>query len=398
MDLNNITAFLAIILWPSAGSKILTSVDPPTDLQVTDLGHLGPLHIHWKAPLSLTNKKLCGVRYMMSHCNVDSTNCKHVTTKKLEYTDGFNLNEGIEVKIQTLVKEQCINGTELHSDWVEIVYWPPMEGPVGSKIRDLQCIVYNLEYMDCKWQNGMSAPHDINYTLYYWHEELEQTMECDNYIKNQGNIVGCHFHSDDLIEFSDFNICINGSSAMGPVRPAYYTLQLQDLVKVAAPNQVSLTSSRTDTIYIQWEPPAGKMKLHCMKYEVQFCGKSSDWESKVIPEPVTSTSLNVTAKTMYCVRVRAAVNMFCADDSFWSDWSSIQCLTEHSESGDDVIIKLNFLTELIALLTLASFTLVLCVVALYFWIRWKRLIAKKKLNMLLNDDVKNIQKNTHLNY
>ncbi|XP_038632200.1 interleukin-13 receptor subunit alpha-2-like [Scyliorhinus canicula] len=383
MELDNIVAFLAIILWPNAGSEMLTSVDPPTDLQVTDLGHLGPLRIRWKAPLILTSQRLCVVRYMLSYCNVDSTNCKRVITKQLEYTDGFNLNKGIKVKIQTFVREQCTNRTELHSDWAETVYRPPMEGHVDSKVRDLQCIVYNLEYMDCRWQNGMSAPNATSYRLYYWHEELDETTECNHYIRNQESIVGCHFLSDDLIEFSDFNICINGSSTMGPVRPAYYTLQLQDLVKVAAPDQINLTSSTTDTIYVHWEPPASKIKPHCLEYEVQFRGKSSDWQSKVIPEPVTSTTLNVIAKEMYCVRVRAAVNMFCADESIWSDWGSIQCLTEPSQGGEDVI-KRNFFAELIVLMALVLFTLALCVGTLFSWIRWKRLVAKKKLNVLLS--------------
>uniref|UniRef100_UPI00398E94F6 interleukin-13 receptor subunit alpha-2-like n=1 Tax=Pristiophorus japonicus TaxID=55135 RepID=UPI00398E94F6 len=397
MDLNSVAVFLlAIFLWPSVISEMLTSVDPPTELQVTDPGHLGPLHIRWKAPLSLTSKNVCVVRYMLYYCNVDSTNCKRVITKQLEYTDGFNLNKGIKVTIQTWVKEQCMNGTELHSNEVEIVYWPPMEGHADSKIRDLQCIVYNLEYMDCIWQNGTNVPRDINYALYYWHEELEQAVECNNYIKNQGHSIGCHFQSDEIIEFTDFNICINGSSEMGQVRPAYYTLQLQDLVEAAAPDKVNLTFTRTDTIYVQWEPPAGKMKPHCLEYEVQIRGKVSDWESKIIPKGATSTFLNVTAKSMYCVRVRATVNMFCADDSFWSDWSSVQCLPGQSEGGKDVIIKLNFLTELIVLIALASVALVLCMSTVYCWIRWKRSIAKK-FNMLLNDDTKNMEKSSSIN-
>ncbi|XP_078067829.1 interleukin-13 receptor subunit alpha-2-like [Mustelus asterias] len=390
MDRNNIAAFFAVILWPSAASEMLTSVDPPTDLQVTDLGHLGPLHIRWKAPRSLTSKRLCAARYMLSYCNVDSTNCKRVITKQLEYTDGFNLNKGIQVKLQTLVKEQCTNGTERHSDWVETVYWPPMDGHADSKVRDLQCVVYNLEYMDCVWQNGMSAPYDIKYRLYYWHEDLQHTKECDNYIENRGNIVGCHFHSDDLIEFSDFNICINGSSAMRPVRPAYYTLQLQDLVKVAAPDLINLTSPGTETIYIQWEPPVSKIKAHCLKYEVQFHGKSSNWQSKIIPDPVTSTTLNMTANAVNCVRVRATVNMFCADESIWSDWSSIRCLRERSEDGD------NIFAELIVLTALVLFVLMVCFSTLYSWIRWKRLIAKKKLNMLLDDDIKDVTRNIYV--
>ncbi|XP_048400322.1 interleukin-13 receptor subunit alpha-2-like [Stegostoma tigrinum] len=397
MDLKNFAVFFALMLWQSDGSEMLTSVDPPTNLQVIDPGHLGPLHMHWQAPVSLADKKLC-VRYMLSYCNVNSTNCKRVITKQLEYTDGFNFNEEIIVKVRTLVKEQCKSMMELQSDWVEKTYRPPMEGHAGSKVRDLQCIVYNLEYMECLWQNGMNALYGTDYTLYYWHEELEQTMQCNNYIKHQGRIVGCHFQSDDLIEFSDFNICINGSSELGPVRPAYFTLQLQDLVKAAAPDQVKLTLSTAETISIQWEPSASKLKPHCLKYEVQFRGKSSDWETKVISEGVTSTTLNATAGAIYCVRVRAAVNMFCADDSFWSDWSSLQCFTVRSEGGDNETIQLNNLTKLIVLIFLVSITLTLSLSTIYCWVRWKRLIAKKKLSALLNDNVKHIKKCINIDY
>ncbi|XP_043560403.1 interleukin-13 receptor subunit alpha-2-like [Chiloscyllium plagiosum] len=396
MDLKSITVFFALMLWQSADSEMLTSVDPPTNLQVIDPGYLGPLRMCWQAPTSLANKKLC-VRYMLSYCNINSTNCKRVITKQLEYTDGFNFNEEIIVKVRTLVKDQCKSAMELQSDWVEIIYRPPLEGHADSKVKDLQCIVYNFEYMECLWKDGMAVPQTINYTLYYWHEDLEQTMQCNNYIKHQGRTVGCHFQSDDLIEFTDFNICINGSLEMEPVRPAYFTLQLQDLVKAAAPAEVKLTLSSADTISIQWEPPAGKIKPHCLKYELQFRGKSSDWEAKVISEGVTSTTLNVTTNTIYCVHVRAAVNMFCADGSFWSDWSSVHCLTVRSEGGDNVTIQLN-VAKLVALITLMSITLILTLSTIYCWIRWKRLIAKKKLNRLLNDNIKDIKKCIHTDY
>ncbi|XP_051877032.1 interleukin-13 receptor subunit alpha-2 isoform X2 [Pristis pectinata] len=392
MDLNIVATFLlAIMLWPRVTSGVLTSVDPPTDLQVIDPGHLGPLHIHWKAPLSLTSKMLCVVRYKLSYCNIDSTNCKRVITRQLKHTDVFNLNKGIIVKIQTIVKEHCTNGSELHSDWIEKVFWPSLEGHVDSKVKNLQCIVYNMEFMDCLWENGTNAPHDINYRLHYWHHKLDQVMECKNYIKSQGHNVGCHFYKDSLIEFSDFNICINGTSGTGPVRPAYYVLQLQDLVKPAAPYKINVTASKNGTIYLQWEPPAGKIKSHCLEYEIRFSRKDSDWESKVLLEETTFTFLNVTVKTKFCVRLRATVNMYCADNSFWSDWSPTQCLQDYPAEEENAIIKLNLLGELILLTALASITLVLLVSILGCWIRWKRSFAKRKFNMLLTEETKSIK-------
>ncbi|XP_069749844.1 interleukin-13 receptor subunit alpha-2-like [Narcine bancroftii] len=399
MDLYIIVFFLiSIILWPSVTSEILTPVDPPTDLQIIDLGHLGPLHIRWKAPLSLTNKKLCVVRYQLIYCNVDSTNCKRVITRQLQHTDGFNLNKGVNVTIQTRVKEHCKRGSERHSDWIDMVYWPSLEGHVDSKVKNLQCIVYNLKYMDCLWQKGANAPPDVNYRLYYWHEEMERVMECNKYLKNQGDKVGCHFHSEELIEFSDFNICINGTSGLGPVRPVYYVLQLQNLVKPAAPHKINMTASKNGIIYLQWEPPAGEVKPHCLEYEVNFSGKDSDWESKIVLEETTITLLNMTAKSKFCVRLRATVNMFCADDAFWSDWSSTHCLTDYSDEEGNAVVKSNLLGELILLTALASITLVLLVAILGCWISWKQSFAKRKLNMLLTEQTRSIKKRKCLSY
>ncbi|XP_072914549.1 leucine-rich repeat and calponin homology domain-containing protein 2-like isoform X8 [Hemitrygon akajei] len=398
MDLNSVAAFfLALILQSRLTSGVLTTVDPPTDVQIIDPGHLGPLHIHWKPPLSLAGKIICMVRYMLFYCNVDSTNCKHVVTGQLKHTDGFNLNKGIIVKIQTLVKEQCENGSEIHSKWVEKEYWPYKEGHVDSKVKNLQCVVYNMQYMDCLWENGSNVPHDINYRLHYWHHKLDQAMECKTYIKSEGHNIGCHFNEDSLIEFTDFNICINGSSGTRSVRPAYYVFQLQDLVKPAAPYKINMTTSKNGSIYLQWEPPAGKIKPHCLDYEIHSSGKDSIWKSEKKLEESTYTFLHVNVKPKFCVRLRATVNKFCAENSFWSDWSPTHCLQDSSAEKENDSIKFTLLRELILLTSLALITLVLLVSILGCWIRRKRSFAKKKFNVLLTEETKSIKERKCIN-
>ncbi|XP_007890449.1 interleukin-13 receptor subunit alpha-2 isoform X2 [Callorhinchus milii] len=371
MSLNSITVtFLALVLWASGTSAKLTSVGPPIDLQIRDLGLLGQLHIQWKAPLNLAGQSLCVIRYMLSYGNSDSTNCKNVITNRMEYTDGFNLNKEINVKIRTLVKGQCTNGTELQSNWTELVYRAYMEGHSDSKIKDLHCIVYNEEYMDCVWEMQSSAPHDVGYTLFYWHQELEQAEQCKNYIENQESKIGCHFYSDDLIQFNDFNICVNGSSENKPVSPAYFTFQLQDLVKPAVPDKINLTLPKTDEIYLEWEPPSGKIPPHCFEYQLDFRQRDFEWKSELIIEETTFILSDVNPQIEYCFRLRATVNMFCADRGFWSEWSPVQC-SGAKPVGESTPIALLLLMALIPV------TLVLCILALYFWIKQQRFTAKK---------------------
>lgn len=60
------------------------------------------------------------------------------------------------------------------------------------------------------------------------HSDMEHSEECPSYIVQNRARTGCNLSHDLLEEFTDFNICVNSSSPGVVVRPAFFSLQVQN--------------------------------------------------------------------------------------------------------------------------------------------------------------------------
>ncbi|XP_064422756.1 interleukin-13 receptor subunit alpha-2 [Latimeria chalumnae] len=203
-----------------------------------------------------------------------------VITKRLSHSDGFDLDEGVNVKVQTVLKGHCTNASEVQSEWIETTLWPSLLGDSESKIHDLRCVVYNWEYMECLWQQNSIIPPNANYQLYYWHKKLNHAMQCTNYLQSNGVNVGCSFQSSELMGFTDFNICVTGSLDSMPLRSAYFTFELHNIVKPAPPNQMKMNITWPGEVTVTWTPSSGRIQPHCLEYEVQCEKDSVVWEDQ----------------------------------------------------------------------------------------------------------------------
>ncbi|MBN3295316.1 I13R2 protein, partial [Amia calva] len=255
----------------------LVSVNPPTDLQIIDPGHLGQLYVRWHPPASLENRKDCTVRYQLQYFNTYDGEWETIRTSHLNYTAQFNLGKETRVKVQTLLRGQCVNGTDLLSVPTEKTLLSSENGPTESKVTDFACIFYHREYMECNWKKGKEAPPHSKYSLFYWHKKMNQAMECPKYIQTNGVNTGCNFTSNSLMEFTEFNICVNGSLKETPLRPTYFMLQLQNIVKPAALEILNITALENAKIRLKWTPIKGKIPNHCLEYEIQHRQEGQEW-------------------------------------------------------------------------------------------------------------------------
>lgn len=57
---------------------------------------------------------------------------------------------------------------------------------------------------------------------------MEETKECPEYFGSSNNQRGCRFPRQSLLEFSKFNMCVNGSSPAGSLRTAYFSIEIQN--------------------------------------------------------------------------------------------------------------------------------------------------------------------------
>ncbi|XP_051824271.1 interleukin-13 receptor subunit alpha-2 [Antechinus flavipes] len=323
-------SFLLMMLGHSYSSSRHMTVDPPHNLKIVDPGFLGHLNLQWQPPLTLGMFQHCTVQYELRYRNVDSEDWETIITKKLNYEDGFDLNQGVEAKIQTLLTGHCTNGSDVHSKWIQTSFWIPLQGEPETKIQEMQCINYNWKSLHCTWKPGEKIPKGANYNLYYWYKGLDRAVQCADYIESNGRHVGCQFPSMELAEYQDFNICVNGSSLALPLRASYFSFQLQNIVKPSPPEQLNLTQRNPEELHLEWKPPEGPVPSHCLTYEVQFQEDDASWVSRSTEkEMITLQKSNGSRR--FCIWVRDKVNIYCANEGFWSEWSSQQCLEEQQD-------------------------------------------------------------------
>ncbi|KAK3527546.1 hypothetical protein QTP86_026651 [Hemibagrus guttatus] len=305
------------------------SVDPPENIKIIDPGHLGYLNIEWSQPSSLHNLSNCDIRYQLRFYDTYTERWKGVQTSKLFYAAQFNLEKPIRVRMLTLLKGLCTNGTSILGKEVEHVYTFQHKGLAGSRIRDFHCVYLNKEYMECTWEPGSAETANSKYYLYFWHREMQETKECPEYVPSLEHRKGCRFPPTSLLDFSEFNICVNGSSEVADLQPAFFSLSIQNHVKPGAVSKLHMTHNGT-LAHVKWDPPSGPIPEQCLEYELEITTVNHNGsEQQIVAIEETAFMFHQGRETKRtCFRVRSKVNIYCADDGFWSDWSQPRCIPE----------------------------------------------------------------------
>ncbi|XP_029376027.1 interleukin-13 receptor subunit alpha-2 isoform X2 [Echeneis naucrates] len=305
------------------------TVDPPDHLVAVDPGHLGLLEITWSPPASWIDVPDCQKLYQLEYFNTYEHSWTAIRTPRESYRAQFDLMKDIRVRVYTLLRGPCTNGTTVKSmNYTELVQKPPSAGVAGTAVKDFVCVYHNMEYMECNWKRSPRIPANSQQRLYFWHKDLEQTEECPKYILSGGVRSGCNFTGRTLPDFTDINFCINGSSAKGLLEPAFTTLQIQNQVKPGTTEKLHLQSRPDGQLEARWERPVGKVPGHCLEWEVEHSQESPD--GKITSEQILTEQMNLTlsgtlGNERHCFRVRSKLHKYCVDRAIWSEWSRPTC-------------------------------------------------------------------------
>ncbi|XP_027000007.1 interleukin-13 receptor subunit alpha-2 [Tachysurus fulvidraco] len=341
------------------------SVDPPENIKIIDPGHLGYLNIEWSQPSSLFNLSNCDIRYQLRFYDTYTERWKGVQTNKLFYAAQFDLEKPIRLKMLTLLKGLCTNGANILGQEVELVHTFKHEGLAGSRIRDFHCIYVNKEYMECTWEPGSAEPANTRYYLYYWHREMQETKECPEYISSLGHHKGCRFPPTSLLDFSEFNICVNGSSEVGYLQPAFFSLAIQNHVKPGEVTNLHLDHNNT-LVHVEWAPPSGPIPDQCLEYELEITtvNLTGNKQQTLVIEETAYTFHQDGETKKNCFQVRSKVNIYCADDGFWSDWSQPRCIPE---TEPEIIRSTTSWSTLLLIVIIASITVLVGTICFILW-------------------------------
>ncbi|XP_062917117.1 cytokine receptor common subunit gamma-like isoform X2 [Mobula hypostoma] len=182
--------------------------------------------------------------------------------------------------------------------------------------NDVNCVVYNEEYMTCTWN---LTGGKINYRMYSWYFS-QQPQECRNYIQQGGYNFGCNFSADGIIQFKDFHIFINGSSDSGNITTKTKTFQLQDQVQPFPPANLIVNTTENNGLLLEWDAPMGTAR--CLEYEIRHQNnKDKEWQKASVTIQTKFNLASVDPEKFYTFQVRSKINMYCGTTELWSEWS-----------------------------------------------------------------------------
>ncbi|XP_061558152.1 interleukin-13 receptor subunit alpha-2 isoform X2 [Phycodurus eques] len=308
--------------------KLHCNVDPPEEIKIIDPGHLGRLEITWTLPSGLINTQECAIHYQLEYFNAYTKRWDVIQTPQRTYSAQFDLMKDISVRVYTLLGGCGTNNTWIKSlNYKELVQKPPGTGRHGKAVKDFGCVIYNMEHMICNWNKHPNAPASSQFHMYYWHNELEKTEECPKYLFTNEVKSGCNFTGKHFPDFTDINFCVNGSSSEGPLMPTYACIQIQNYVKLDHADKPVLLTGQLAHINLLWRKPDGRVPEHCLEWEVEHTkeGPHGKNESRISTMHTRLTFPTVGNKERNCFTVRSRVHKYCAERSFWSEWSPYAC-------------------------------------------------------------------------
>uniref|UniRef100_A0A8C3V324 Fibronectin type-III domain-containing protein n=1 Tax=Catharus ustulatus TaxID=91951 RepID=A0A8C3V324_CATUS len=184
-------------------------------------------------------------------------------------------------------------------------------------LAGVECELYNEEYMTCMW--GSREMPTVNYSLFYWYKNASNKgVECKRYLQDQGVRVGCYFEQNELIQFQSFHVLINASVGGKTLEIPSKRMLLQDLVKPAAPVNLTIRNMSNNQLQLTWASPYPNDQ--CLEHAVKYkSNKDTSWTLSVNGDVFSLPSVDY--EKSYTFYVRSKINKFCGSTLFWSEWS-----------------------------------------------------------------------------
>ncbi|XP_078403693.1 cytokine receptor common subunit gamma-like isoform X1 [Cetorhinus maximus] len=227
------------------------------------------------------------------------------------FKNHLNFHSHYKMANQYSLKSQVLPG---------MVYWIWLivicNVALSNQSNDVNCIVYNEEFMECTWNHSEGKP---NYTLYHWYSSAP-VKECGNYIQQNGYNIGCNFSQNEIIQFQEFFVYKNGSSDSGNALPQTQSFQLQNQVKLNPPGDLALNISNNNELILSWDVPGNL--LRCRMFEIRYrSNKDKEWQVYKINSQARYVLSSIDPEKLYTFQVRSKINEYCASTKLWSEWS-----------------------------------------------------------------------------
>ncbi|XP_077000902.1 cytokine receptor common subunit gamma isoform X2 [Tamandua tetradactyla] len=197
---------------------------------------------------------------------------------------------------------------------------PLSPGPLSISnlsLPEVQCFVFNVEYMHCIW-NSSSEPQPTNLTLRYWYShDDDEVQECGHYLFSGEITSGCWFRKEEIHLYKTFVVQLQDPRESR--RQAKQMLKLQDLVIPWAPENLTVHSLSETQLELSW---TNRFLGHCLEHLVQYrTDRDNSWTEQSVSHRPSFSLPSVDAQKLYTFRVRSRYYPLCGSAQLWSEWS-----------------------------------------------------------------------------
>ncbi|XP_062940736.1 cytokine receptor common subunit gamma [Cynocephalus volans] len=237
---------------------------------------------------------------------------------------------------------------------------PPRSLSVSTlPLPEVQCFVFNVEYMNCTWDSS-SEPQPTNLTLRYWYKNSgnDKVQECGHYLFSEEITSGCWLQKKEIHLYQTFVVQLQDPREHR--RQATRMLKLQNLVIPWAPENLTLHNLSESQLELSWD---NRYVAHCLEHLVQYrSDRDHSWTEQTVDHRHSFSLPSVDVQKLYTFRVRSRFNPLCGSAQHWSEWS-------HPIHWGSNTSKENPLFALEAvLIPIGSMGLIISLICVYCWL------------------------------
>uniref|UniRef100_A0A0D9RZR0 Colony stimulating factor 2 receptor subunit alpha n=1 Tax=Chlorocebus sabaeus TaxID=60711 RepID=A0A0D9RZR0_CHLSB len=199
----------------------------------------------------------------------------------------------------------------------------PNSGREGTAAQNFSCFIYNVDFMNCTWARGPTAPRDVQYFLYIQNSKRRREIQCPYYIEDSGTHVGCHLGNLSGLTSRNYFL-VNGTSQEIGIQFFDSLLDTKKIERFNPPSNVTVRCNTTHCL-IRWKQPRTYQKLSYLdfQYQLDVHRKNTQPGTENLPINVSGDLENRYNFPSSEPRAKHAVKIRAADVRIlnWSSWS-----------------------------------------------------------------------------
>ncbi|EHH25535.1 hypothetical protein EGK_21369 [Macaca mulatta] len=199
----------------------------------------------------------------------------------------------------------------------------PNSGREGTAAQNFSCFIYNVDFMNCTWARGPTAPRDVQYFLYIQNSKRRREIQCPYYIEDSGTHVGCHLGNLSGLTSRNYFL-VNGTSQEIGIQFFDSLLDTKKIERFNPPGNVTVRCNTTHCL-VRWKQPRTYQKLSYLDFQYQLdvhrkVGERSPGPAKINVSGDLENRYNFPSSEP---RAKHAVKIRAADVRIlnWSSWS-----------------------------------------------------------------------------